>query len=446
MARTVKEVRLQDRTARTKLAPRRKPYWRFLSEGRHLGYYRGARSSSWIARYRGAAAQDEYVTAKLGAADDRCDADGEAVLDWKQAFEKALAWFDAQSRRHLRTEPIWTVKQAVDFYVAMRDARDSARAGRPMRSTASSRLRIHVLETPTLPSICLDQLSESDIKAWLAKVTIRKDTTKRRLAADLKAALNAAYAEDRRRLPADLPEIIKYGLKVEVAEDLAALSVARENQILGDEQVRLIIETAMRLDAEGDLTRRIVLLAATGARFSQVQRMLVRDVQFEHSRLLLPKSRKGKGKTADYIRVQVGPDVLNALRPVVEGRKPAEPLLEHWRYVRDGIQWIRDRRGPWEAAWEMTNGWREIAGAAGLPRAIPYALRHSSIVRGIRLGLPIRLVAALHDTSVVMIERHYSRWITEGLDELAARAVVPLVRSEAEQAAHEAQSSTGLAA
>lgn len=54
------------------------------------------------------------------------------------------------------------------------------------------------------------------------------------------------------------------------------------------------------------------------------------------------------------------------------------------------------------------------------------ALRHSSIVRGIRMGLPIRLVAALHDTSVVMIERHYSRWITEGLDELSARAVVPL--------------------
>lgn len=46
---------------------------------------------------------------------------------------------------------------------------------------------------------------------------------------------------------------------------------------------------------------------------------------------------------------------------------------------------------------------------------------------GLRIGLPIRLVAAIHDTSVAMIERHYSRWITEGLDELAARAVVPLI-------------------
>lgn len=42
---------------------------------------------------------------------------------------------------------------------------------------------------------------------------------------------------------------------------------------------------------------------------------------------------------------------------------------------------------------------------AGLNEEIvPYALRHTSIVRGLRVGLPTRLVAALHDTSVGMIE------------------------------------------
>lgn len=65
-----------------------------------------------------------------------------------------------------------------------------------------------------------------------------------------------------------------------------------------------------------------------------------------------------------------------------------------------------------------------------MPELIPYALRHSSIVRGIRANLPIRLVAALHDTSVEMIERHYAKWIVDGLDDLAARAVVPLVPND----------------
>jgi hypothetical protein len=42
------------------------------------------------------------------------------------------------------------------------------------------------------------------------------------------------------------------------------------------------------------------------------------------------------------------------------------------------------------------------------------------------VGLPVRLVAAMHDTSLQMIERHYSAHIVDALDELAARAVVPL--------------------
>ena len=42
-----------------------------------------------------------------------------------------------------------------------------------------------------------------------------------------------------------------------------------------------------------------------------------------------------------------------------------------------------------------------------------YCLRHSSIVRMLLRNVPIRLVASLHNTSVAMIEKHYSRYITE---------------------------------
>jgi len=71
----------------------------------------------------------------------------------------------------------------------------------------------------------------------------------------------------------------------------------------------------------------------------------------------------------------------------------------------------------------------------GLGGVVPYALRHSSIVRGIAAGLPIRLVAAMHDTSVAMIEKHYSRWIVEGLEDLTARAIIPLSGATVSQAA-----------
>jgi len=62
-----------------------------------------------------------------------------------------------------------------------------------------------------------------------------------------------------------------------------------------------------------------------------------------------------------------------------------------------------------------------------MPHVIPYALRHSSIVRGLRKNLPIQHVAKLHNTSVNMIERHYAKYIATALEELARAAVVPLV-------------------
>lgn len=75
----------------------------------------------------------------------------------------------------------------------------------------------------------------------------------------------------------------------------------------------------------------------------------------------------------------------------------------------------------------MTPLRKRAVAAAGPPAAtIPYAPRHSSIVRGLRAGLPIRLVAALRDTSVGMIERHYSRWIIDGRWELVTRSLVPI--------------------
>ena len=53
-----------------------------------------------------------------------------------------------------------------------------------------------------------------------------------------------------------------------------------------------------------------------------------------------------------------------------------------------------------------------------------YALRHSNIVRQLLAGVPIRVVAVNHDTSVVMIERTYSRYIGDHSDMLARGALL----------------------
>jgi hypothetical protein len=123
--------------------------------------------------------------------------------------------------------------------------------------------------------------------------------------------------------------------------------------------------------------------------------------------------------------------VLDALLPATTGRAADALLLERWRHKQvAGNKWERDECGAWRSASEFDRPWDAIREWAKMPDVIPYALRHSSIVRGIRANLPIRLVAAMHDTSVQMIERHYAKWIVDGLEELAARAVVSLVPPE----------------
>lgn len=425
MPRTVVETRIQDRTARGRLEPRGKPYWRVLCEGSHLGYRRGKLKGSWVARYL-SAERGDYVTSVIGEADDLVEADGTDILDYKQAFAKALRWIEIETRGEpAEGNSDMTIADAVNAYIKVRDARRSAQAGRQVHSDAYYNLTRFALGDKKLTGVKLAALAESDLTGWQLRVTRRKPASLQRVINDLKAALNAAHEKHRKLLPADLPVTIKYGLKIDAPEVL--ISVARENQILSDDQVRRVVAASLEIDE--DFGRLVVLLAATGARFSQIARMTVGDVQAPFSRLMVPQSFKGRKRILQYVRVQVGTDTLAMLAPVTKDRPPSAPLLEHWRHRQIGpVEWERVDRGPWTSSSEMARMWKQAVEAAGLPAAtIPYALRHSSVVRGLRVGLPIRLVAALHDTSVAMIERHYSRWITEGLDEMAARAVVPLI-------------------
>jgi integrase len=435
MSRTVVETRIQDRTARAGLAVRNKPYWRQLSEGAHIGYRKGARKGTWFARYF-----DEclgaYVSSAIGEADDRGDADDLEILSYKQAFDRALRWIELQTHgagaSAPANDPDITVAEAVQTYIALRNARCSSRAGRAVKSDASSSLTRFVLEDKRLALVRLSALVEADLRAWQLRCSRKKPSSLQRVVNDFKAALNHAFAMHRRVLPGDLPIVIKFGLKLDAPELLT--TAARDNQILSDDEVRSIVSAAMALDE--DFGRLVVLLAATGARFSQITRMTVGDVQAAQSRLMIPQSFKGRKRTLSYIRIPVGADTLAAIEPVLQGRSPSAPLLEHWRHKQVGPAiWEKVDRGPWASSSAMLRPFHQAVADAGLSSAIiPYALRHSSIVRGLRAGLPIRLVAALHDTSVAMIERHYSRYITEGLDELVARAVVPIVGSFAKAA------------
>ena len=50
MARTVRDAKLETRTARAALKPSGKPYYRAIEEGLHLGYRKGQTGGKWVMR------------------------------------------------------------------------------------------------------------------------------------------------------------------------------------------------------------------------------------------------------------------------------------------------------------------------------------------------------------------------------------------------------------
>jgi site-specific recombinase XerD len=86
-----------------------------------------------------------------------------------------------------------------------------------------------------------------------------------------------------------------------------------------------------------------------------------------------------------------------------------------------------------DAVFPATKPFRAIVKRAGLSSEVSaYALRHSSITRCLCAGLPVELVASLHDTSSEMIRRYYAKFITHAFEAMAAKARVPLVGPEPE--------------
>lgn len=143
MGRTVREAKLETRSSRLRLPARAEPYWRVIHEGAHLGYYRGARTGKWVARFRNGGANTKgYVKTTLGEADDVADADGCRFLNFRQAQDRARAWFDEAASGALMRRA-FTVADALDEYMA------SFRG----KSVVATRSRVEAIIKPDLGEI-----------------------------------------------------------------------------------------------------------------------------------------------------------------------------------------------------------------------------------------------------------------------------------------------------
>jgi integrase len=405
MARRLRSPTLETRTARLKLKVRRKPYFISVAPGISLGYRRNLGSGSWLVR--AADGVGGAWTKRLATADDFEDATGD-VLDFWAAIDRAREL--VRGKASDASKPI-TVAEALEEY-----GRDLVIRGGGIAQVNRVRRQL----TPALLARPVGLLTMRELRAWrdARLATGLAPATVSRSCHTLKACLNHAASQD--------PSLANKQAWTAGLASLPDSHVARTDAVLSDDETRAMVSACYA--ASPRLGLLYETLAVTGSRPIQAARLLVGDLQAD--RVMMPRSAKGKGKKRiDRRPIPLPPALIAKLR-IAAGDRPVDaPLLQR----PNGQAWRpgnADHIRPFAAA----------LAAAGLRKVIPYSLRHTSITRALLRGVPVRVVADLHDTSVAMIERNYAACLATYGDAMvraaqielapavASPAVVPLAR------------------
>ena len=398
-----RKLSLETATARLRLPIQKKPHWLRLGPGLSIGYRRNAGPGTWSIRAtdgRGG----EWLK-KFGIADDHEPADGKQVLSFTQAIDGARALTRGGEVEN-PSQPL-SLKGALAAY----EADLQARGANPYNAKWPLRHLPALLLAKPIPLI-----EANELRRWRDSLLPSLSAAAvNRVIGAVVAALNLAAAHDPR---------IKSRQPWHVGLQGLPDATRARNIVLGDDEVRRLVGAAYARNERFGLF--IETLAITGARPSQAARLEVGDLraaELAEAKLMMPRSGKGGGrlrirKKVERISVPITAALAARLKASAAGRPSNAPLL----------LWRDDRGWGVEPSANYRADFRAIVAAGDLDPAevTAYALRHSSIVRMLLAGIPVRLVASLHDTSVTEIERHYARYISEGAhsDALSRRALL----------------------
>jgi integrase len=389
-------ARLESATSRRRLAVAKRPYWLIVSPNIAVGYRRNEGAGTWSVRVTGNGAS--WIK-RIGLADDYEPADGRAVLTYWQAIDAARALARKQPGEATDDTKPLTVDEALTRY----EADLISRGGDPYNAR---RARLHL--PSSLLSKPISMLGAAKLKRWRDDLATRlSPASVNRTRTCVRAACEWALKHDPR---------IASNRAWKVGLDGLPDGFRARNTILDDATVRRIVAAAHAHEPAFGLM--VEVAAVTGARLSQISRLEIQDLQADRLRLMMPRSAKGRVRTKRHERrpVPLPPALIARLLAAAAGR-PADAAL----LLRScGDPWVSGRNH------HHRRDFRAVVAACGLdPDVVTlYALRHSSITRQLLANLPIRVIAATHDTSVSQIERNYSALIGEHSDALSRAALL----------------------
>jgi integrase len=412
MARTLHDGKFDTRASRQRLRRRREPYWRSISGGLAVGYRKGVKGGSWIARHYSPEHGRRYRS--IGTADDIADADGAHVLSFAQAQEAARKWFGYLARHdrgELRGGP-YTVRECVEEYLAW------FQHHRKTGYDARHRVYTHII--PKLGDIQCDRLTTAQIQKWLrdlaaspARLRTKKDAKRpnfRELVKGDDEAIRRRRASANRTLTVLKAALNRAWREGKISSDDAWRRVEPFKEADGARVRYLTIAEAKRLlnASDPDFRRLAQAALATGARYGELAALRASDFNPDSGTILVRTSKSGKGRHI----------VLNdegaALFKSLAAGKPGDALL---LVKADGSPWNKSHQ-----ARPMTEACKR---AKIRPPASFHILRHTWASLAVMAAAPLMVVARnLGHADTRMVERHYGHLAPSYIAD-AIRAAAP---------------------
>jgi integrase len=398
VARTIRNQKLDTRSARLRLPERREPYWHVISKGCAIGYRRGVKGGGWIARMRSDDGKQHYES--LGAADDIRDADGLTCFTFAQAQERARAFFDQKGRQlagHAEESGPYKVDTAIEDYLNARERRGS-------KGVKADRYAARARIIPAFGEIETSKLTAKRIRDWHeataeAPKLVRTGKFATKQATRAFDANDAEEVRARRSTANRLLTILK-----------AALNHAfHEGRVTSDETWRKVKpfreadSAVIRYLSAGECKRLINACPpdframvrgalATGCRYGELTRMRVSDFNFDAATVTLRITKGG-----NFRHVALADEGRAIFESLTRGRRAQELV-----FLRlDG------------EAWGASHQQRPLTAASVIaqidPPATFHMLRHTYGSALAMKGVPMGVIAAqLGHSDTRMTERHYA--------------------------------------
>jgi integrase len=375
VARSIYSDKLRNRTNRLKLPIRKKPYKALVAPGIFVCYRRCVGPGTWSV--------EAGWLKRFALADDHENANGKSVMTFFQAQQHALKM--VRGSEGDSDKPI-TVTDAIDAYMVDLEVRGGAKYN-------ATSVRNHLSSAMLSKVVML--LTETELANWRNGLIVEglKLSSANRVGKSFKAALALAAKRDKRITNTTA---WRNGLKPLKAKGHNA--PPRDNYYLPDATILAIVRECHV--EEVDFGALIDVLAGTGVRESQALKLRSDDLRDVDTapRLMMWCSSKGRDRDPEQRSLPISPKLAKMLRARAIARGPNRPLFDR--------------------IWNMSLRFRVVLERLGLDLSLsPYTLRHSSIIRQIRSNTPLRIIAYVHDTSVVEIERTYGRYLGNASDD-----------------------------